>query len=174
MIHRETSYPGVTLRPARSEGPDNDLAFLRAVYAASRAEELKQAIGWSAAQKAAFLTSQFEAQHSHYHSYFPNARYDVIYRGEKAVGRYYVAALEGELRVMDIALLPEERGRGIGERLIRDLLDEASRSSCFVSLHVEENNRAKRLYERLGFAEVEDQGVYKLMHWRPVQANTAS
>ncbi len=67
---------------------------------------------------------------------------------------------------MDIALLPEHRGRGIGTRLVQDVLDEARASGRSVSLHVEETNPAKRLYERMGFVDVEDRGVYILMEWR--------
>jgi ribosomal protein S18 acetylase RimI-like enzyme len=171
---RATSYPQVTLRPARSEGTDNDLEFLVRVYADARAEEMELAVGWSPAQKDAFLHSQFDLQHRHYHSHYPNARYDLIYRAGRPIGRYYVAPMENEIRIMDIALLLEERGRGIGERLVRDVLEEAARSSLFVSLHVEETNRAKHLYERLGFADARDVGVYKLMHWLPAQPKTAS
>ena len=68
---------------------------------------------------------------------------------------------------MDIALLPEHRNRGLGGALVRELLDEAAAAGCLVSLHVEENNPARRLYQRLGFRDVADVSFYKLMHWEP-------
>jgi ribosomal protein S18 acetylase RimI-like enzyme len=163
---RATSQPGVTLRPARNSGPENDLEFLCRVYAAARAEELA-VVPWSEAEKAAFLKSQFELQHDHYHSNYPDARYDLICEAGRPIGRYYVEPMQNEIRIMDIALLPEHRGRGIGRRLVQDVLDEAARSRRFVSLHVEAENPAKRLYERMGFAVVTDVGVYELMHWVP-------
>jgi predicted GNAT family acetyltransferase len=85
------------------------------------------------------------------------------------IGRLYVAELEAEqkaeLRLMDVALLPEYRNRGMGGALVRELLDEAAAAGRLVSLHVEENNPARRLYQRLGFRDVDDVSFYKLMQW---------
>ena len=85
--------------------------------------------------------------------------------GEPA-GRLYVARWEDEIRVMDIALLPEHRGAGIGTRLLRDLLDEAEASGKKVTVHVELNNPALTLYQRLGFRPVAERGVYLLLETR--------
>jgi ribosomal protein S18 acetylase RimI-like enzyme len=71
---------------------------------------------------------------------------------------------------MDIALAPTFRGKGIGRGLLRPLIDEASASERTLSIHVEANNLARRLYERLGFRPAREQGVYVLM----VYVNTAS
>ena len=68
---------------------------------------------------------------------------------------------------MDIALVPAERNSGIGGKICRELMDEATQAGKIVSLHVEEDNPAKRLYERLGFVEAGDVSFYKLMHWCP-------
>ena len=164
---RATSYPDVTLRPARNgvEEPDCDLEFLLRVYASARADEMSL-VPWSVAEQEAFLRSQFTLQHGHYHAHYAGARFDVICKRGRDVGRYYVDPTEREIRIMDIALLPEHRGRGIGTRLVQDVLDEARASGRSVSLHVEETNPAKRLYERMGFVDVEDRGVYMLMEWR--------
>jgi GNAT superfamily N-acetyltransferase len=175
---RTTSYPGVTLRPACDSGPDSDIEFLFRVYASSRADEMAL-VPWSEAEKEAFLGSQFELQHHHYHHHYPDARYDLVCEGGRAIGRYYVQPMKGEIRIMDIALLPEHRGRGIGTRLVQDVLDEAAQSRRLVSLHVEESNPAMRLYQRMGFAAVDDVGIYKLMHWvpdrgKPIQAGEES
>jgi ribosomal protein S18 acetylase RimI-like enzyme len=82
-------------------------------------------------------------------------------------GRLYVARWQREIRIVDIALLPAFRGRGIGSRLITELLEEGSRKGKNVSIHVETFNPAFRLYQRLGFEVVEDKGVYLLMEWHP-------
>jgi ribosomal protein S18 acetylase RimI-like enzyme len=63
-------------------------------------------------------------------------------------------------------LLPEHRGKGFGEALLRDLLDEATACGKAVTIHVEKFNPAMRLYRRLGFTTEEDKGVYDLMRWR--------
>ena len=75
-------------------------------------------------------------------------------------GSYRGATFDREIRIVDIALLPEYRGKGIGNGLLRDLLAEADADRESVTIHVERLNPALRLYERLGFAVAEDKGVY--------------
>ncbi len=161
---------GVRLRPIT----DRDLPFLHRVYAESRAEEMALVADWSDAQKAEFLRFQFEAQHAHYTKHYPDARLDVIVLDGEDVGRLYVARLAGEIRLMDIALLAGHRGRGIGGALVRALLEEARRDGCFVTLHVEDHNPARRLYERLGFVKAGEEGIYTRMRWTPPGPATAS
>jgi ribosomal protein S18 acetylase RimI-like enzyme len=118
---------------------------------------------WSQAEREAFLLMQFNAQHSHYRQAHPRARYDIVqYRGE-SIGRFYVDDGESEGRIIDIALLAKHRGAGIGSALIRDLLVRADGADKCVSLHVERTNHARRLYLRLGFRTLGDDGVYLFM-----------
>jgi ribosomal protein S18 acetylase RimI-like enzyme len=79
----------------------------------------------------------------------------------------YVYRSPGEIRLMDIALVDAERGRGLGAALIRELMDEARATNASITLHVEPGNPARRWYERLGFALVEDRGVYHFLSWSP-------
>jgi ribosomal protein S18 acetylase RimI-like enzyme len=150
------------LRPARAE--DRDL--LLRVYASTREEELRL-VDWSDEQKDAFLRMQFEAQDAYYREHYDPATFDVIEVDGEPAGRLYVARWEDEIRIIDIALLPDYRGRGIGTALLRALLDEAAEAGKRLSIHVELNNPARRLYERLGFAPVEERGVYVLMEAAP-------
>ncbi|MDX1653724.1 MAG: GNAT family N-acetyltransferase [Candidatus Competibacteraceae bacterium] len=144
-----------------------DLEFLYQVYAASRAREMVLLPHWSDGEKEAFLRDQFSLQHTHYQAHYPQARYQVILKEEVAIGRLYVAPLDGEIRLMDIALLPPWRGLGIGSALVREVMEEGRGSGRLVSLHVEADNPARRLYRRLGFVDVGEVGVYRLMHWHP-------
>jgi GNAT superfamily N-acetyltransferase len=89
----------------------------------------------------------------------------VVEREGVAIGRLYVAHWEREIRIMDIALLPENRGAGTGTQLVRALQDEARAAGKSLTIHVERFNRALQLYQRLGFQQVEDKGVYLLMSW---------
>ena len=145
---------------------DRDLDFLTRVYAASRDREMALLPHWTELAKQAFLQEQFRLQHRYYQAHYPLARFDVILDYGEAIGRLYVAPMESEVRLMDIALLPERRNGGIGGALIREVMTEANRSGHFVSLHVEPDNPARRLYTRLGFIHVEIVGAYTLMHWR--------
>lgn len=153
----------VTLRPITPE----DEAFLFEVYAAARREELAQA-PWDDAQKHAFLTFQFNAQHQHYQREFAGATFDVVLDGPTPVGRLYVDRRADEIRILDIALLPAHRGRGIGKALLGPLLAEAEAAGKPVRIYVESHlPRARGFFERLGFIEAEDHGVSVLMAWRP-------
>ena len=150
-----------TLRPITPE----DVLFLERVYASTRAEELALT-DWSEEQKAAFIHQQFTAQDAHYRKHYPGAQFFVIEENGAPIGRLYVDRWSREIRIMDIALLPERRGEGIGARLIVELQEEAQAAGKSLSIHVEKFNPALRLYERLGFKPVEDKGVYLLMEWR--------
>jgi ribosomal protein S18 acetylase RimI-like enzyme len=152
----------LSLRPA---GPE-DIAFLFRVYASTRTEELAP-VPWSDEQKRAFLAMQFDVQDRYYLEQFPGAVFQVILRDGQPAGRLYVDHRDEELRIIDIALLPEHRGAGVGGTLLRGLLDEAKQAGKPVRIHVERFNPALRLYARLGFERVADTGVYFLLERSP-------
>jgi ribosomal protein S18 acetylase RimI-like enzyme len=161
--------PGVVaLRPV--EPADRELLFR--VYARTRAEELA-VVAWDDAQKEAFLRAQFEAQDRWYREHYARASYDVVVIDGEPAGRLYVHRGAEEIRIVDIALLPEHRGGGTGTSLVRDLLAEAEAAGKRVTIHVERLNPALRLYERLGFSVAEDKGVYLFLEAAP-QVKTAS
>lgn len=155
-----TARPG--LRPAGS----GDAELLYRIYASTREGELA-VVPWDAAAKEAFLRMQFAAQDRYYHATFPAASYDLIVSGEQVLGRLYVDRGEAAWLVLDIALLPEHRGRGIGARLLTDVLAEAGTATKPVQMHVERFNPAQRLYDRLGFRQIADEGVYLRLEWKP-------
>ena len=143
-----------------------DLDFLYQLYASTREQEMALT-SWNAAQKETFLRMQFNAQREHYLRYYPTASFQIIEYQSRPIGRLYVDRWEKEIRLMDIALLPEYCGQGIGSGLIRTILDEGQCTGKTVSVHVEQFNPARRLYMRLGFRLAEDKGVYHLMRWIP-------
>ena len=153
---------GLGFRPAT----EADLPFLSLLYASTRLEELA-VTAWSEAQKAAFLDMQFQAQHAHYRKHYPEADWLVVERAGQDIGRLYIERWPSQHRIIDIAFLPEHRRKGYGSALLRDLIDEAWLAGKSVSIHVEKNNPARRLYVELGFAVLEDKGVYDLMACAP-------
>ncbi|MEY4550504.1 MAG: hypothetical protein RL685_6699 [Pseudomonadota bacterium] len=157
--------PGICLRPMSA----GDLPFLSALYAATREGELAQ-VSWTAEEKAAFLSFQFNCQHQHYQQHYAGADFDIIESQGEPIGRLYLALLGDDLRIMDIALIPSARRRGIGSRLLTAVIERARREGRSVSIHVERNNPALALYERLGFTVQEDRGVYLfLVHSPPAR-----
>jgi ribosomal protein S18 acetylase RimI-like enzyme len=156
------STDAISLRPICEQ----DELLLRRIFGSTRSEELRH-VPWDANGKEAFLRQQFDAQHHYYQEHFGNASYDVIQLGGEPIGRLYVDRREAEIRIIDIALLPDYRGKGIGTMLLSNITEEACQSSRVVRIHVEQNNPALRLYERMGFRKTGETGVYFLMQWDP-------
>jgi ribosomal protein S18 acetylase RimI-like enzyme len=148
----------------RAATPEDE-PFLRAVYACTRAEELARA-PWSDEQKRAFTDQQFTAQDAHYRQHYPTAQYSIIEVQGVPAGRLYVDRWETEIRIIDIALLPEHRRTGIGTKLLRELQDEARTAGKALTIHVEKFNPALSLYHRLGFQLIEDKSVYLFLEWK--------
>jgi ribosomal protein S18 acetylase RimI-like enzyme len=149
---------GVTLRPMN----DDDLPFVAELYASTRREELAQT-GWPAEVQEAFLRQQHEAQHSHYSLHHADAEWLIVERSGVPIGRLYLREEPQRYHVIDISLLPESRGQGVGGSILRDTIDHASSFGKQVSIRVEKFNPARKLYERHGFRVIEDQGIYDLM-----------
>ena len=157
--------PTAAVVELRSVDRRADAEFLRSVYASTRAQELS-VVPWTDAQRQAFLRMQFDAQDRQYREQRPAAALDVILVDGAPAGRLYVDRLPGEIRIVDIALLPEHRGRGVGTLLIGRIVDEGRASGRPVTIHVERGNRARVLYERLGFGQIATTGVYDLLEAR--------
>jgi ribosomal protein S18 acetylase RimI-like enzyme len=124
-------------------------------------------VSWDDAQKAAFLRQQFDAQDAWWSENYAEATFDVILVDGEAAGRLYVHRGPSEIRIVDVALLPEHRGNGVGTRLLEELLAEGDAGAKRVTIHVERMNPALRLYERLGFSVAEDKGVYLFLERPP-------
>ena len=140
------------------------MPFLRHLYGTTREREM-QLVPWTPAEKAAFLDMQFTAQKTHYEEYYPDCQFLIIELDGRAIGRLYIDRGDDDIRITDIALLPEFRGRGIGRMLLEEILEEAAATGRTVTIHVEHFNPARRLYDRLGFRHVDTNGVYHLMEW---------
>ena len=145
---------------------ETDSEFIYAVYASTRIEELAQ-VSWTSEERERFLRQQFQAQDHTYRNNYPGAEFLIIVVDAADAGRLYVHRRPDEIRIMDVALLPGFRGQGIGTYLLKEFLREGETSSRSVTIHVEAFSPALRLYQRLGFGQVAENGVYCLMEWRP-------
>jgi len=165
-LESPASYAGiVSLRTASVA----DEAFLCDVFVSTRWDEFART-GWEPSRIDAFLRHQSQLQHTYYREHYPHAFFDVVLAGAEPVGRLYhawrPAQLGDEVRIIDIALLPAWRGKGIGTRLLRALIAGAVREGLPVTLNVEADNPVQSLYRRLGFVKQsseQDGGVYGLM-----------
>lgn len=98
---------------------------------------------------------------------YHNKQFGILLYEEQAAGRLYLDHRADEVRIVDIALLPGFRGKGIGEGVLRGIMHEAAATGKRTTIHVERYNRAQHLYDRLGFRVIsEDNPVYLLMEWK--------
>jgi ribosomal protein S18 acetylase RimI-like enzyme len=148
----------ITLRAITSE----DEPFLFFVYSSTRADELAL-VDWSPEQKEAFLQMQFDLRERQYQAAYPDAVTEMILCGELPAGTMITVKKAEETLLVDIALLPEFRGSGIGAAILRDLQKKGKK----ITLHVLRNNPAAHLYSRLDFVTVAEASMYLTMEWTP-------
>lgn len=157
--------PKLTLRP-ETEG---DTDFVSQLYRSTRDDLLL--LGLPEPMLASMLDMQFSAQQSSYRAQFPDADYVVVENMGRPIGRLICHRTESQIRLVFIALLPEMRGQGHGRHLIEALQAEAKTAGKTLSLSVGlHNTGAWRLYDRLGFQAVHDDGVDLEMGWRATPA----
>lgn len=160
--------PAISLRP---EEPADEY-FLFALYAGTREEELALT-HWPEPLRRTFLEQQFAAMRAGYRHSFPAADYQIILCDSQPAGRLVLQHGPAEIRVVDLALLPTWRKRGIGTVLLRQVCQAAESLRQPVRLNVLKTNRARRLYERLDFALIGESEVYDELEWVPATARNA-
>jgi ribosomal protein S18 acetylase RimI-like enzyme len=168
MQGSKVDFKAPALRPERAvDGP-----FLLELYASTRQEEL-EATGWPAAMKEEFVRMQFNAQQQGYRATFARAEFAVILLDNRAIGRIVIDRTEQEFRLVDIALMPAQRGHGLGTALLQNLQREAAAARKPVRLSVLKGERACQWYQRLGFQKTGEAGLRDQMEWRGEQAAPA-
>ena len=163
VVHE--ALKGIEARPIES----GDMAFLQSLYAEIRAPELA-ASGWPPDQIRHFLAMQFDLQHRYYQEHHAGAEFLILLRKDRPVGRLYWREQGDEACLIDVSLLPAERGRGIGTALLRLLTARADDRNKDIVLHVEPFNPALRLYRRFGFDVLGDNGIYAKLRRRASRA----
>ena len=152
----------IQLRPVE----EKDAAFIEAVYRTTREAELNLT-NWSEYQKSAFISMQSAAQLAEYKTKFPGAVFQVIIYNKKDAGRFFICEDEYGIRLLDITILPEFKGKGIGTNLLQRLIQRSNKTKKKISLHVDASNRALKLYQRLGFIHKKNHGRYCYMERDP-------
>jgi ribosomal protein S18 acetylase RimI-like enzyme len=155
---RETTF---YLRQARI----TDEEFLLMLYAQQRAAEL-EIFGMDAHQREIFMQMQFRARQLSYATHHPTASGQiVVLECGTPIGRFLVERTEDEICLIDIALINEYQGRGIGTKLVRTLQLECEARDGRLELHVLKGSTAERLYRRLGFVATAEDPFRIQMVW---------
>ena len=152
----------VTLRSV-AEADDE---FLLEVYASTRAEEMAR-VPWSAEQKQTFVGMQYQAQKHHYAQEFPRASHDIVCLNQVPVGRLYMDRREEKFHILDVTVLPRFRGSGVGTVVLERILAEARQAGKPVTIYIESFNPSVRLFGKLGFQRVSEDGFRWLLRRLP-------
>lgn len=147
---------------------DEDTELLFRIYTSTRTQELLLVQALTEEQKEVFLQQQFRAQHTSYQNNYRGADFYVVEKNKNPIGRLYIHEQfeDGTVRIIDMTILPEWRNKGIGEKLLSDVIKLAQEMDKEVTLRVESLNPAVHLYKRLGFEIVKEvHGLYYLMKW---------
>jgi ribosomal protein S18 acetylase RimI-like enzyme len=139
----------VELRPATPA----DEPFLRTLDAAGQPAGLPPEL----------VDLQFRARRQARAQLVPLPRHEVVLRAGRPVGEQVVQETGAQVHLVDVALLPGERGQGVGARLLADLQRRAG--SRPVRLSVLAGSPARRLYERAGFRVTGADGAHEHMEW---------
>jgi ribosomal protein S18 acetylase RimI-like enzyme len=156
------SRAAITLTPVTSE----DHGFLLRLYQSSRGDDLRE-LGWSEDRISEFLEMQHEAQRNFLATDYPNIVDQIVSLDGQPAGRLAVEQRPGEIRLIDIALVPERRNHGLGTYLIQQVQEHAQSARVPLRLQVIRFNRAVALFERLGFTRTSETGSHFQMEWNP-------
>jgi ribosomal protein S18 acetylase RimI-like enzyme len=138
------------LRRAQPE----DEEFLKRLFAES--QEHLSAFRPNEALYQSLLEMQYRGRKASYEAEFPDAVDSILSVKDQAgnelpVGRLLVDCRPDCWRIVDIALLAEYRGQGMGGWALQLCRKQCDESAGKMALVVRPENRARRLYERLGF-----------------------
>ena len=142
-----------------------DAGVLRSIFAASRPHLALAPL--DDAGRDLLLDLQLAAQARDFASRWPDQQHEIVLMDGEPVGRVWLGLEPDLVHLLDLALLPAYRGRGIGSRLVQEVLDDAARTGRSVVLHVARGNPAQRLYERAGFTVSDSSDTHREMRWRP-------
>jgi ribosomal protein S18 acetylase RimI-like enzyme len=154
------------MKPQLRPSLPTDRDFLFRLYASTRMEEIR-GFGWTAVQQEAFFRMQFNAQQQWYQATYSTAENQIIEKGHEPIGRMVIQREAGTWRLLDISLMPEHRGQGIGGELIRALIKDCGAVGAVLQLQVVNTNPAQRLYTRLGFIKTGQDQIYTQMELHP-------
>lgn len=123
---------------------ETDKDFLYNIKKASIKEYVEKIWGWDE-----------EYQIKDFESDFIPENFKIIMVEGKDIGFIRVNEEPSNINITEIHILPDYQGRGIGRSVIKSIIEDASDKmktvtiGCFIA-----NQRAKKLYERLGFKVV--------------------
>ncbi len=150
----------------RSVRLPDDADLLLAIFASTRESDLRLlrlSGALSGSGSDAFLRMQFDAQSRHYGASYPNACDLIITVSDRPAGRILVDESATEILIIDLALLPEYRGIGVGAKLVRRMFESADANQLAIRCYVGTQSDARAFWDHLGFEELGSTGAHLMM-----------
>jgi ribosomal protein S18 acetylase RimI-like enzyme len=151
-----TDVPVFGLRRARA----SDYDFVVRLYLETMQPLLMQLKAWDETE----VLSRFKR-------YFRVRETQIINFDGRDVGFLQVSETPSEVTLAQIHIEPQFRHRGIGTFLVQGLLRDAAAKDKPVLLSVVRGNRARGLYERLGFLVTGEEATKLHMRWESPPEN---
>lgn len=153
----------VRMRPVN----ETDDSFLYDVVSSTVRNQFKK-MGGDIQIMEPLLRIQYENQTREYRKRFPQASHLIVTINNVDAGRIYLDRNSEEIRILDVTLLPEYRGKGLGAFILKMLEEEAAQNQLPIRIYVEEGNPSLRLFRRLGYQFQGKYGeVHNLLQWTP-------
>jgi ribosomal protein S18 acetylase RimI-like enzyme len=147
------------------EAAESDEEFLAALYFSSR-EDLHQ-IPADGAMLAQLIATQRTMQQTGFRRNYPDATYWILEQECRPIGRVVVDATPPELRLVDLAIVPQARRMGAAKAVLHSLQEAAFAQGLTMSLGVAKSNEAARtLYRSMGFTLQSEDAVFEQLAWR--------
>ena len=152
----------ITLRPVNT----HDETFLYNLYKLSRTEEFS-AVPFTEAQFDALMRMQYSARKSSYGAQFPGSDHSIVAIDGADAGQIWVFRDNSQHRLVDISILSTYQNKGLGSRLVNDVIDQARRAGVPLTCSVATNNPGSlRFHQRLGFHITSQNDLYYQLEYR--------
>ncbi|MDE3177647.1 MAG: N-acetyltransferase [Pseudomonadota bacterium] len=161
MLDFETPHGACRLRDATSA----DAGFQRDLFHARHAAMLR-AGGLPEAMIDNLASMQYRARTISYREKYPSARWSIIEAADGPIGELIACEQADALHIVDIALAPEWRGRGVGGALMRAIVASRRGVGDVRALVALDNPRSRRMFDRVGFIETWRDDVFAELRWR--------
>jgi GNAT superfamily N-acetyltransferase len=165
-LRLENRTPSPYLPLALRDEDEGDRALVRHLFETGDGACLFSC-GLPSAAAGQLITQQVAAREWGHATNHPLARRHIVMEGGRAVGRLSIDRAARPWYVVDLAVLPSARGRGIASQLLAGLQADARSVGVAIALHVAADSPALRLYVRNDFAVEVAEGPYLRMRWAP-------
>jgi ribosomal protein S18 acetylase RimI-like enzyme len=162
LLTRRTANGGLSLT-LRDEG-DGDETLLRQLFETGSGASLLSR-GFPPTLVGQLIAQQLLARERGHSSTHPRAQRQIVLAGGHPVGRLSVDRSADPWYVVDLAVLPAARGRGVATQLLARMQAEAAAAGVAIELHVAAENPARSLYQRNGFEMTTEEGPDLRMRW---------